>query len=291
MNRSDWLALVTLSLLWGGSFFFVEVALVGLPALSVVWGRVALATVLLGMALRLMGVAPPKPAVWPALLVMGLLNNAVPFTLFALAQGQITGSLAAILNATTPLFTVLVAHVATRDERLSRAKVAGLALGFGGVIVMMAGAEVAGDNLAKLACLGAAVSYALASVWGRRFRQIGLAPVATAFGQVAASTLLILPLWMWIDQPWLLPMPEWRVVGAMAGIAGLSTALAYLLYFRLLATAGATNVSLVTFLIPVSAMLLGVVILAERLAPLHLVGFALIAAGLMAIDGRIGRRA
>jgi drug/metabolite transporter (DMT)-like permease len=291
MNRSDWLALVTLSLLWGGSFFFVEVALAGLPALSVVWGRVALATVLLGMALRLMGVAPPKPAVWPALLVMGLLNNAVPFTLFALAQGQITGSLAAILNATTPLFTVLVAHVATRDERLSRAKVAGLALGFGGVIVMMAGAEVAGDNLAKLACLGAAVSYALASVWGRRFRQIGLAPVATAFGQVAASTLLILPLWMWIDQPWLLPMPEWRVVGAMVGIAGLSTALAYLVYFRLLATAGATNVSLVTFLIPVSAMLLGVVILAERLAPLHLVGFALIAAGLMAIDGRIGRRA
>jgi drug/metabolite transporter (DMT)-like permease len=291
MTRSDWLALVTLSLLWGGSFFFVEVALGGLPALSVVWGRVALATVLLAVALRLMGVAPPKPAVWPALLMMGLLNNAVPFTLFALAQGQITGSLAAILNATTPLFTVLVAHVATGDERLSRAKVVGLALGFGGVLVMMAGAEVAGDNLAKLACLGAAVSYALASVWGRRFRQIGLAPVATAFGQVAASTLLILPLWVWIDQPWLLPMPEWRVVGAMVGIAGLSTALAYLLYFRLLATAGATNVSLVTFLIPVSAMLLGVVILAERLAPLHLVGFALVAAGLMAIDGRIGRRA
>ena len=279
-----------LSLLWGGSFFFVEVALQGLPPLSVVWGRVALAALLLAVALPVMRVPFPARRVWPALMVMSVLNNIIPFSLFATAQGQITGSLASILNATTPLFTVLVAHVVTQDERLTRAKVAGLALGFGGVIVMMAGAQVAGDNLANLACLAAAVSYAAASIWGRRFRRLAVPPLATAFGQVAASTVLILPLWLWVDRPWALAMPGLPVVGAMVGIAALSTALAYLLYFRLLATAGATNVSLVTFLIPVSAMLLGVVILGEDLAARHLLGFAMIAAGLMAIDGRIGRR-
>ena len=282
--------MLVLSLLWGGSFFFVEVALQGLPPLSVVWGRVALAALLLAVALPVMRVPFPARRVWPALMVMSVLNNIIPFSLFATAQGQITGSLASILNATTPLFTVLVAHVVTQDERLTRAKVAGLALGFGGVIVMMAGAQVAGDNLAKLACLAAAVSYAAASIWGRRFRRLAVPPLATAFGQVAASTVLILPLWLWVDRPWALAMPGLPVVGAMVGIAALSTALAYLLYFRLLATAGATNVSLVTFLIPVSAMLLGVVILGEDLAARHLLGFAMIAAGLMAIDGRIGRR-
>ena len=290
MSRSDWIRLLVLSLLWGGSFFFVEVALQGLPPLSVVWGRVALAALLLAVALPVMRVPFPARRVWPALMVMSVLNNIIPFSLFATAQGQITGSLASILNATTPLFTVLVAHVVTQDERLTRAKVAGLALGFGGVIVMMAGAQVAGDNLANLACLAAAVSYAAASIWGRRFRRLAVPPLATAFGQVAASTVLILPLWLWVDRPWALAMPGLPVVGAMVGIAALSTALAYLLYFRLLATAGATNVSLVTFLIPVSAMLLGVVILGEDLAARHLLGFAMIAAGLMAIDGRIGRR-
>ena len=290
MSRSDWIRLLVLSLLWGGSFFFVEVALQGLPPLSVVWGRVALAALLLAVALPVMRVPFPARRVWPALMVMSVLNNIIPFSLFATAQGQITGSLASILNATTPLFTVLVAHVVTQDERLTRAKVAGLALGFGGVIVMRAGAQVAGDNLAKLACLAAAVSYAAASIWGRRFRRLAVPPLATAFGQVAASTVLILPLWLWVDRPWALAMPGLPVVGAMVGIAALSTALAYLLYFRLLATAGATNVSLVTFLIPVSAMLLGVVILGEDLAARHLLGFAMIAAGLMAIDGRIGRR-
>ena len=223
------------------------------------------------------GVGLPTLAAWPALLVMGFLNNAVPFTLFAVAQGQISGSLAAILNATTPLFTVLVAHAATADEKLNRAKAMGLALGFAGVVVMMGGVTVAGDNWAKIACLLAAFSYALASVWGRRFRRLGVPPLATAFGQVTASSLLLLPVWLVVDRPWTLPMPGADVLCAVIGIAALSTALAYLLYFRLLASAGATNLALVTFLIPVSAALLGMVILGERLAPQHVAGFALIA--------------
>jgi drug/metabolite transporter (DMT)-like permease len=290
MTRSDWLRLLTLSLLWGGSFFFVEVALRGLPPLSIVWCRVALGAVILVVAMRAMGVGLPGRAAWPALLVMGFLNNAVPFTLFVVAQGQITGSLAAILNATTPLFTVVVAHLATADERLTVAKVAGLGLGFAGVVVMMGGAALTGDGAAKIACLLAAFSYALAGVWGRRFRRMGVPPLATAFGQVAASSMLLLPVWLVVDRPWALPLPNAEVWAAVIGIAALSTALAYLLYFRLLASAGATHLLLVTFLIPVSATLLGVVLLEERLAGQHLAGFGLIAAGLVAMDGRVWRR-
>jgi drug/metabolite transporter (DMT)-like permease len=290
MSRSDWIALLSLSLLWGGSFFFVEVALRELPPLSIVWARVALGAVFVGLAMRVIGVGVPDRAAWPALLVMGFLNNAVPFTLFVVAQGQISGSLAAILNATTPLFGVLVAHVATSDERLNGAKAVGLGLGFAGVVVMMGGATISGDIAAKIACLAAAFSYALAGVWGRRFRRMGVPPLATAFGQVVASSVLLLPVWLVVDRPWTLPVPGADVWGAVIGIAALSTALAYLLYFRLLASAGATNLLLVTFLIPVSATLLGVAILGERLEPQHVAGFGLIAAGLAAIDGRLGRR-
>jgi drug/metabolite transporter (DMT)-like permease len=286
MARKDWLTLILLSLLWGGSFVFVELALRGLPALSIVWGRVALAAVILAIVLRASGLSFPAPALWPALLVMGVLNNAIPFTLFVLAQGEISGALASILNATTPLLTAVVAHLATTDERLTRSKGLGLALGLGGVVVMLGGAGAAGEAWAKVACLGAALSYALAGVWGRRFRQRGAAPLATAFGQVAASSLVLLPLWLWIDRPWHLPMPGGEVIAAMVGLAALSTALAYGLFFRLLASAGATRLSLVTFLIPISATAMGVAFLGETLKVQHFAGFLLIAAGLVAIGGR-----
>jgi drug/metabolite transporter (DMT)-like permease len=286
MRKTDWIMLWTLSLLWGGSFLFVELALAGLPALSIVWGRVALAAVVLWGVLRVTATPDPGRGVWPALLVMGLLNNAVPFTLFVLAQGQITGALASVLNATTPLFTVLVAHLATRDERLSARKVAGVGLGFAGVVAMMAGESFGGAVPAMAACLAAALSYAVASVWGRRFRQAGLAPLATACGQVSASTLLITPLWLWVDQPWRMDLPETGPLLAVAGLATMSTALAYLLYFRILASAGPTAISLVTFLIPLSAALLGWAVLGERLEPRHLAGLALILGGLALIQGR-----
>lgn len=292
MNLQNWLLLIVLSLLWGGSFFFIELALAGLPVMTIVWSRVALAALVLALALWLSGgVFPRGRVVWGALAMMGVLNNAIPFTLFVLAQGQITSSLAAILNATTPLFTVIVAHVATTDERAGWAKLAGLWLGFGGVAVMLSGAGAAGDVWAKLACLGAALSYGLGGVWGRRFRRMGLTPMTTAFGQLACSSAMIAPIWLLVDRPWGLAMPGLVPVLAVAGMAVLSTALAYLIFFRVLAQAGATNLALVTFLIPVSATLLGVGLLGESLRAEHLAGFALIALGLMAIDGRVFRRA
>lgn len=287
MTRADWMRLTILSILWGGSFLFVEVALEGLPVLTIVWARVALAAVILGLVLAVSGAGFPARAVWPALVVMGVFNNIVPYTLFVAAQGQITGALASVLNATTPLFTVLVAHLATADERITATKALGLGLGFAGVVVMLSGQGLGGQGIAMLACLMAALSYGVAGVWGRRFRARGAAPLATAFGQVMASAVLILPVWLWVDTPWGMDWPGLRPVAAVVALAGLSTALAYLLFFRLLAAVGATRLSLVTFLIPVSASFLGWLLLAEALRPEHLAGFALIVAGLMAIDGRV----
>lgn len=284
MDMKDWTRLIALSVLWGGSFLFVEIALEALPPLSVVWARVTLGAVLVALMLRAGGVALPRGAeVWRALAVMGFLNNAVPFSLFAIAQGEISGSLAAILNATTPLFGVVVAHLAG-VERITGLRMAGLAAGVLGVAVMTGGGT--GALPAMLACLAAALSYALAGVWGRRFKAMGVAPMQAAFGQVAAASVLVTPLWLLVDRPWTQEVPGARVIGALIGIAALSTALAYALYFRLLASAGAVRLLLVTFLIPVSAALMGALVLGERLAPQHYAGFALIGVGLWAVARR-----
>lgn len=290
MSIANWFRLGLLSILWGGSFLFVEIALTELPPLSVVWLRVSLAAVVLGAVLWLRGLGFPKGRpVWAALCVMGLLNNAIPFSLFVYAQSQITGALASILNATTPLFAVLVAHFATSDEKLSLRKALGLLFGLLGVMVTV-GSTRAGPVLPVLACLGAALSYGFAGVWGRRFRGLGVAPLSAAYGQLVCSTLMLLPLWTFVDRPWTMSLPHAPVLGAVIGIAVFSSALAYLIYFRLLAEAGATNLSLVTFVIPISATFLGWLVLAETLLPRHVAGFALIGCGLLAIDGRLFAR-
>lgn len=284
MKPIDWMLLWTLSLLWGGSFLFNELALAGLPAITIVWGRVALAAVVLGLVVRASGQGMPGRGVWPALAVMGVLNNLVPFTLFVLAQGQITGALASVLNATTPLFTVLVAHVATTDERLTPVKAAGVGLGFAGVVVMMVGEDLGGELLAILACLGAALSYGVAGVWGRRFKAAGVTPLQTAAGVVTCSAVILTPVWLGVDRPWALGWPGWSPVLAVVALAVLSSAVAYLIFFRILARAGATAISLVTFLIPFSAAGLGWLVLGERLEARHFAGLALILGGLALME-------
>jgi drug/metabolite transporter (DMT)-like permease len=294
MSGADWAILLILSVLWGGSFFFIEVALDSVAPLTLVLIRVALAAALLWAWLLLrrerLGL-PPGAAL--ALLVLALLNNVVPFILFAWAQEQISGGLASILNATTPIWGVIVAHLFTADEKANPAKVAGVLLGFGGVAVMI-GADLLGEIgaglLGQLGCLAATLCYALAGVWARRFRPMGVSPVAVTTGQLTASAIVMLPLVLLFEPPWLAPAPSPAAWAALIALALFCTSLAYILYFRLLASAGATNSLLVTFLIPVSAILLGTLILDESLAPRHLVGMALIGAGLAAIDGRLLRR-
>lgn len=294
MNARNWAYLAILSILWGGSFLFVELAVPSLPVLSIVWLRVAGGALVLGLWLALTRRAAfPKGAQsWAALMVMGVLNNAIPFSLFVLAQGQITGGLASILNATTPLWTVLVAHSLTGDEKLSWPKVAGLALGFSGVLVIAWGdMGQGGANIwAIMACLGAALSYGFAAVWGRRFRAMGMAPIGMAFGMLASATAALLPLWLMFDRPWTMAVPSTGALEAVAALAVFSTALAYILYFKLLSSAGATMVSLVTFVIPASAIGLGYLVLGDGVAPHDLGGLALILAGLVAMDGRLKLR-
>ena len=290
MTPAEWGMLLTLSALWGGSFFFTGVAVRELPTFTVVVSRVVLAALVLQAVMRLQGQSLPQERnVWLAFLGMGLLNNVVPFSLIVWGQSHIASGVASICNATTPLFTVLVAHVCTRDEKLSRAKLLGVGFGLAGVAVMVGGAELVSPGVevwAQAACLAAALSYAFAGIYGRRFRAMGVSPLATATGQVTASSLVLLPIMLLADEPWSLPLPSLEAVGALVGIACLSTALAYLLYFRILATVGATNLLLVTFLIPVSAILLGTLVLGEVLLPRHFRGMALIGLGLAAIDGR-----
>lgn len=291
MSAPEWAMLLSLSVLWGGSFFFTRVALSALPPFTLVLLRVGLAAVILTIVVPLLGLKMPRqPRAWAAFFGMGLLNNAVPFCLIVWGQTHIASGLAAILNATTPLFTVVAAHVLTADERMTGHRLVGVLLGFVGVAVMVGPAVLEGlgaDLLAQVAVLGAALSYAFAGIFGRRFRRMGVPPLATATGQVTASALMLLPITLVADRPWTLPLPGASVWGAVFGSAVLSTALAYVLYFRILATAGATNLLLVTFLIPVSAFLLGALVLGERLAPQHFLGMALIGCGLAAIDARL----
>ncbi len=294
MNALDWTLLLALSVLWGGSFFFVGVAVKALPPFTIVLLRVAIAAIALHVVLRLGRTAMPwDRTTWLAFFGMGLLNNAIPFSLIVWGQTQIASGLASILNATTPLFTVLVAHLLTADERLSKGRIAGVLIGLAGIVVLIGPQALAGlgkDVAAQLAVLGAAISYGFAAIFGRRFKRMGVPPLATAAGQVTASSLLLLPVALIVDRPWILPWPEPSAWAAIVGLALLSTALAYVVFFRILASAGAVNLSLVTFLIPPSAILLGVAILGERLQATDFLGMALIGLGLAAIDGRLAAR-
>jgi len=297
MTPAQWAMLVLLSMLWGGSFFFAGVAVREIPPVTIALARAGGAAIILNLLLPLVGLRLPFTRdAWMAFAVMGFINNVVPFTLIFWAQGYIASGLASILNATTPLSAIVVAHFATQDEKMVGSRLAGVLIGFFGVATMI-GLDLlqgVGTNvLAQAALVLAGFSYACAGVYGRRFSRMGIAPMATATGQVTASTILLAPMAAMLDAPWTLQAPSLAAWMSLAGIAILSTALAYIIYFRLLAAAGATNLLLVTFLIPVTAIVMGVLFLGEHLAARHFVGLAVIGFGLACIDGRplrIGRK-
>jgi drug/metabolite transporter (DMT)-like permease len=293
MGATEWMLLLLLSALWGGSFFFIGIAVKALPPFTLVALRVGVAATALNLIVRATGSRmPPERRTWGAFFGMGLLNNMVPFSLIAWGETHIAIGLASILNATTPLFTVVVAHFLTRDEKMTKGRLSGILVGFTGVAVIIGVKSLHGlgaGTLAEFAVLGAALSYSFAGVFGRRFKKLGVSPLVTATGQVTASTILLAPVAAVIDRPWTLPAPGWETWAAVLGLALFSTALAYIIYFRILATAGATNVQLVTFLIPVNAILLGALFLGEHLVLKDFAGMAFIALGLAAIDGRVWR--
>ncbi len=291
MNVQEWGLLILLSVIWGGSFFFTKIAVAVIPPLTIVFLRLALGAMVLNIILKSLKLSLPRdPKIWTAFLVMGLMNNMLPFTLLVWGQTHIASGLASILNATVHLFSIVIAHFFVRDEKASRLRILGVMLGFIGIVSMIgpdALKGLGGDVLAQLACLTAAFSYACAGFYGKRFKDMGLKPMVTATGQVTVSAFIMLFISLLADQPWTLPVPSTNTILSILGLGILSTSFAYTLYFKLLASAGASNLMLVTFLIPVTAILLGVLVLGEILHTSEIIGMLLIALGLLAIDGRI----
>lgn len=290
MKGRDWGLLVLLSLLWGGAFYFYKVLdEAGLPPLAIVLGRVGIAALTLLPVLRISGLRlPSRLKDWVPFAVLGLTNNAIPFLLIAWGETQISSGLASILNATMPIFTAIVAHFSTADERFSSSKLAGIALGFVGIIVLFGRDAAHGFNLtsvAQLACLGAAISYSIGIVYGKRLR--ATPPMVIATGQLVASSIIVLPIELLIDKPWTLPTPPWPAWAALAAMAVLGTSAAYIVYFSVLRSSGAVNASLVTLLVPVVALILGGVLLHETLQLTMIAGMALIFVGLLVLDGRV----
>jgi len=288
MDRQTWLLLILLSVLWGGSFFFASAALRELPPLTVVLARVAIGAVLLLPFLKRLGGAWPETlAGWTPFFVMGMLNNVIPFSLLVAGQTYITGGMASVLNATTPLFTVLVL-ASFGDEKLIARRIAGVIIGLIGVIVLRGPGIVQSENqtIGMLLCLGGALSYGFSGLWGRR-KLKGVPPITSSTCQLICSTVVMTIIAGAVDRPWTLPMPGLATWGALIGLAALATSLAYIVFFTILARSGATNVMLVTLLIPVTAILLGVLILGEPLTVNEVIGAFIIAASLLVIDGRM----
>jgi drug/metabolite transporter (DMT)-like permease len=290
MGLVQWSMLLLLSMLWGGSYFFVEIALLEWSPLMIVAVRVLIATAVIWGIVLIAGLPIPQSrSAWIAFLAMGLLNNVFPFLLIVWGQQEIASGLAAILNAAAPIFSVIVAGIWLKDEPVTRSRLLGAALGLVGVVVLIGPSALAGldaNLLAQLAVLGAALSYAFAGVYARRFPRMNIDPIVAAAGQLLMSSLVLIVLALTFEAPSQLFQSSASVWMAVIFMAVFSTALAYILYFRLLATAGATNAILVTLLIPVTAVLLGTIILNERLEWGHLLGMIVIGLGLAVIDGR-----
>ncbi|MBI1202684.1 MAG: EamA family transporter [Rhodopseudomonas sp.] len=288
MDRQTWLLLVLLSVLWGGAFFFSSAALRELPTFTIVLARVGFGALFLAPFVRRLGGAWPKTlADWQPFFVMGMLNNVIPFSLVISGQNYISGGMASVLNATTPLFTVLVLG-AFGDEKLIARRIAGVTIGAIGVAVLRGPGLALSHHqtIGMLLCLGAALSYGFSGLWGRR-KLVGVPPVTSAACQLTCSTVVMATVAAIADRPWTLPMPGAATWAALIGLAMLGTSLAYIVFFTILTRAGATNVMLVTLLIPVTAILLGVLVLGEPLTISEIVGALIVAASLLVIDGRI----
>jgi len=292
MRTTDWLLLVFLSILWGGAFFFIGVAVAEVPPLTLVLARVGIAALALTLLAPLLGYQLPRTlAGWRVFAEQAIISNVIPFCLITFGQTRIASGLAAVLNATTPLFTLLVMRMLAK-EPLTLHKMAGVLLGIVGVAVLM-GPEVAGANLSSilgmLAVLGAALSYGLTAYGMRRLREIP--PLVSSAAQLLCSTLFLLPLAAIVDRFWLLPLPGPAAIASILALALVSTALAFIVFFRISATAGPSNVMLVTLLIPVTATALGAAFLDEALKVNEIVGALIIASALVTIDGRLLGRA
>lgn len=291
MDGQDWGLLILLSVLWGGAYFFAGIAVKELPPLTVVLARVFLAALTLLPLFWYFGHSLPRSVSgWVPFFGMGLLNNALPFGFIFAGQTQITVGLSSIINAMTPLFGVLVMAV-FHEERLTINRVIGVLLGIVGVAVLRGfnGSLDFSQTLGIGLCLVGTLSYGFAALWGRRFLT-GVPPLKSATCQLLCSTLIMAIVASIIDQPWTLAVPTQGTILSIVALAIFGTAAAYIIFFKILVRAGASNVMLVTLLVPVTALLLGNVFLGEEIQAKEIIGALIIGTGLLFIDGRVIKR-
>jgi drug/metabolite transporter (DMT)-like permease len=290
MNLNILFWLIVMALLWGPSFLFMKVAVEEIPPVTMIAVRLSLAAIVLYAVLRSQGRTLPKwGPIWKDFTIMGLFSNALPFVLLSWGEQFIDSALAAILIGTTPIFTVILAHLFTADDHLTPAKIVGLTLGFGGLVVLVSPALMAGVEATTwglLAAVLAAASYGAGIVYGQQ-RLRGLPPLVGPTAQVMTAALLLLPLSFLIERPYAIPVPSWTTLGSLLGLALLGTALAYIVYYRTMERTSATVLSTVTYIVPVVATILGVVVLKEQLDWNAYLGFGMILLGVMVVNGVI----
>ncbi|MEL6640364.1 MAG: DMT family transporter [Pseudomonadota bacterium] len=292
LSTRAWAELGLLSLIWGASFLSIRIALDEIGPLTAVAHRTCWAAVVL-WAVVLIGryKIPTNPRVWAAFLIMGLLNNVIPFSLMAWGQLHIETGLTSILNAATAIFGVVLAAFFFADERLTPQRALGVGIGFFGVCTAIGlQAFVSFDlrSLGQLAVIAGTISYALAGVWARRHLG-GLPPQVAAAGMLTGASVMSLPLAVAVEGPIAFDLAP-RTYAAIAYYALVATAFAYLLYYRVLAMAGSGNLLLCTLLVAPVAIVLGALVLGESLRVNAYIGFTILAVGLLILDGRLFQR-
>ena len=291
MNAKEWSLLVLVSIIWGLSFFFIEIALRELGSFSVVVYRIGIAALLVTALLYIRGGRLRlELGDWGLFFILGLFNNFLPFSLIAWGQVSIDSSLASILNSTTPMFSVVMAHFLTHDEHLTRNRIIGIVLGIVGVSLLVGPQALQGISanvLGQLAILGAGMSYAYGAIFARRLNRMSI--LEAIAGTLICATMMVLPVALLLESPFTTSL-SLATIGALLGLSVLGTAFAYMLYFHIIRTAGPTNTLLVTFLVPITALLMGVLVLGENLGRHAILGMLIIFIGLIAVDGRIIRR-
>ena len=289
MTTRSWVMLLTLAFIWGGTFFLSEILLEEMKPFQIVFHRVSIAAVVMVGYLALRGKSLPRDLkIWGVLAVMGLLNNAIPFSAIVFGQQYITAGLASILNATTAFFGVVVSAIFLTDERITLPKSAGVLLGIIGVVIIIgieALAQLSLTNIGQYLIIVSSISYAFASVWGRLYvRDLGVE--VTAAGMLITSSIWMFILAMMVEGFPIAPLSVTATVSILT-FAILCTSVAYLLYFSILAEAGASNLMLVTIIIPAFALILDAAFLGEWVDITDMVGFGVITLGLLIIAGKI----
>jgi len=290
MTIGEWALIGLLSIIWGSSFFFMKTAVAELPPLTIMAARISIAAVFLLIVSAVRGAKLPNTVNdWGEFLIMGLFSNVIPFSLIIWGLQYIDSSLGSLLNATTPVFSVILVSILTKDDQLTPNRIIGVITGWFGVAVLIGlGAllHLDGHIGGQFAVLGASCSYALSAIYGRRFKKF--TPLTSAAAMLTCGSIVAVPAALIIEQPWILiPDISFMAIGAAVILGVVCTATAYLIYYRVLATAGPTNVLLVTFLVPVTAVLLGIIVLGEVLTINTIVGAVLLFIGLILIDGRV----